>query len=196
MEIRLQRLLQGRTRQTIQDADLRQAAVLLPLFKRNGAYHVLFIERSRKVEHHKGEISFPGGICEELDGSFERTALRETHEEIGMHPEDVRVLGLLDDMRTQSTGYRVTPVVGVIPYPYPFALSAREVEQIITIPLAHLLDADNGGEESVMREGKSYRGHVYRYEGYVIWGATARILTEFIRLWNELSRTHRSQNYP
>lgn len=196
METELQRRLHGRTRHTIQDDNLRQAAVLLPLFTRNGAYHVLFIERSRNVEHHKGEISFPGGICEESDGSFERTALRETHEEIGMRPEDVRLLGLLDDMRTQSTGYRVTPVVGVIPYPYPFVLSAREVEQIITIPLAHLLDPGNGGEESVIREGKAYRGHVYRYEGHVIWGATARILAEFIGLWNELSRAHRSQSYP
>jgi 8-oxo-dGTP pyrophosphatase MutT (NUDIX family) len=196
METELQRRLHGRTRHTIQDSDLRQAAVLLPLFKRNGAYHVLFIERSRKVEHHKGEISFPGGLCEESDGGFEGTALRETHEEIGMRPEDVRVLGLLDDMRTQSTGYRVTPVVGIIPYPYPFVLSVREVEQIITIPLAHFLDPGNGGEESVIREGIAYRGHVYRHEGHVIWGATARILTEFIRLWNELTHAHRGQNYP
>ena len=99
MELRLQGLLQGRTRQTIQDADLRQAAVLLPLFTLHGAYHVLFIKRSRTVEHHKGEISFPGGICEASDSALEGTALRETHEEIGIRPEDVRVLGLLDDIR-------------------------------------------------------------------------------------------------
>jgi 8-oxo-dGTP pyrophosphatase MutT (NUDIX family) len=196
METQLKSRLGSRTRKSIQDNNLKQAAVLLPLFTMNGAYHVLFIKRSRKVEHHKGEISFPGGICEASDGAFERTALRETHEEIGIRPEDVRVLGLLDDMRTQSTQYRVTPVVGIIPYPYPFAPSAHEVEKIITIPLAHLLDAGNGGEKSVMREGKAYRGHVYHYGRYVIWGATARILKDFLKLWNELSRDRCNQSSP
>ncbi len=195
MEMLLHHRLRGRTRQTIQDADLRQAAVLLPLFTLQGAYHVLFIKRSRIVEHHKGEISFPGGICETSDRAFEGTALRETHEEIGIRPEDVRVLGLLDDMRTQSTRYRVTPVVGVIPYPYPFVLSRREVEKIITVPLAHLLEAGAGGEEEVIREGNVYRGHVYRYGSHVIWGATARILNDFLTLWNELRRDRGSQNY-
>jgi 8-oxo-dGTP pyrophosphatase MutT (NUDIX family) len=196
METRLKNRLRGRTRQAIQDTTLKQAAVLFPLFIMNGAYHVLFIKRSQKVEHHKGEISFPGGICEESDGAFERTALRETHEEIGIRPEDVRVLGLLDDIRTQSTRYRVTPVVGIIPYPYSFELSTHEVEKIITAPLAHLLDADNGGEESVIREGKAYRGHVYHYGGYVIWGATARILKNFFTLWNEVSRDRGSRSSP
>lgn len=196
MQIQLKSRLRGRTRQAIEDNNLKQAAVLLPLFRMNGAYHVLFIKRSRKVEHHKGEISFPGGICEESDGAFERTALRETHEEIGIRPEDVRVLGLLDDIRTQSTRYRVTPVVGIIPYPYPFILNSQEVEKIITIPLAHLLEAGNGGEEEVIREGKVYRGHVYHCGIYLIWGATARILNNFIQLWDELSRDRGSQSYP
>lgn len=196
METRLKSRLGGRTRKSILDNNLKPAAVLLPLFTVNGAYQVLFIKRSRKVEHHKGEVSFPGGICEASDGSFERTALRETHEEIGIRPEDVRVLGMLDDIRTQSTRYRVTPVVGVIPYPYPFALNAREVEKIITIPLAHLLDAGNGVEEEVLREGKAYRGYVYHFGSQVIWGATARILNNFIQLWDELSRDRDSQSYP
>lgn len=196
METPLKSRLQERIRQAIQDSHLKQAAVLLPLFTMDGAYHVLFIMRSRKVEHHKGEISFPGGICEEFDGGFEKTALRETHEEIGIRPEDVRVLGLLDDIKTQSTRYRVTPVVGVIPYPYSFVLSRREVEKIITIPLAYLLDAGNGREEDVIREGIAYRGHVYHYGSHVIWGATARILQGFLKLWNELSRDRGSQNHP
>ncbi len=169
---------------------------MLPLFTLQGAYHVLFIKRSQKVEHHKGEISFPGGICEASDGTFEKTALRETHEEIGIRPEDVRVIGLLDDMRTQSTRYRVTPVVGIIPYPYSFVLNRQEVGKIITTPLAHLLEAGNGGEEEVIREGNTYRGHVYRYGSHVIWGATARILKDFLTIWNELRRDHGSQSYP
>jgi 8-oxo-dGTP pyrophosphatase MutT (NUDIX family) len=196
METALKSRLCGRIRQAIQDANLKPAAVLLPLCTLQGAYHVLFIKRSQKVEHHKGEISFPGGICEESDGTFEKTALRETHEEIGIRPEDVRVLGLLDDMRTQSTRYRVTPVVGIIPYPYPFVLNRREVGKIIITPLAHLLEAGNRGEEEVIREGKVYRGHVYRYGSHVIWGATARILKDFLTLWNELSRDRGSQSYP
>lgn len=186
MEFLLKSRLQERRRRIIEDAHLTTAAVLLPLFNQDNACHLLFIQRSKEVAHHKGEISFPGGVCEEGDGSLVRTALREAHEEIGLIPEDVRVIGLLDDMQTLSTRYRVTPVVGIIPYPYPFAPNAREVEHIITAPIAHFLDAGNGGEESVTRDGKIYRGHVYRYKSHLIWGATARILKDFLKLWNDL----------
>src|SRR4030042_702859 len=122
MEAQLKSRLEERERRTIQDGNLKQAAVLLPLLKKDGAYHILFLKRSQMVENHKGEISFPGGICEQDDGAFERTALREAFEEIGIRPQDVRGLGMLDDIRTQSTKYRVTPVLGAIPYPYPFEL--------------------------------------------------------------------------
>lgn len=187
MEAQLKSRLKERARSVIQDGNLKHAAVLLPLLNRDGEYHILFIKRSQRVEDHKGEISFPGGICEKDDGSLERTALREAFEEIGIRPDDVSVLGMLDDIRTLSTRYRVTPVVGAIPYPYLFAVCANEVEEIITIPFTHLLNPSSGREKSVIRDGQTYPGYVYHYKNHMIWGATARILKNFFRLWNDLS---------
>ncbi len=179
----LRELLSKRERLVLNGEQLKHSAVLVPLLIINGTYHILFIRRSQQVEHHKGEISFPGGVCEKGDNSFESTALRETFEEIGIQPRDVVILGMVDDMETVSTRYRVTPVVGVIPYPYSFSLSAREVDAILTVPVSQLLDEDNGKEESIIREGKRYTSYVYHYRDYLIWGATARILKNFLALW-------------
>jgi 8-oxo-dGTP pyrophosphatase MutT (NUDIX family) len=183
MEEELRELLSKRKRLVLNGEQLKYSAVLVPLLTINETYHILFIKRSQQVEHHKGEISFPGGICEKGDNSFESTALRETFEEIGIQPRDVVILGMVDDMETVSTRYRVTPVVGVIPYPYSFTLSAKEVDEILTIPVSHLLNEDNGREESIVRQGKRYTSYVYHYKYYVIWGATARILKNFLALW-------------
>ena len=179
----MRELLSKRERLVLNGEQLRHSAVLVPLFTINGTYHILFIRRSQQVEHHKGEISFPGGVCEKGDNSFESTALRETFEEIGIQPKDVVILGMVDDMETVSTRYRVTPVIGVIPYPYSFTLSAKEVDEIITVPVSQLLDGNNGKEESILREGMRYTSSVYRYRDYLIWGATARILKNFLALW-------------
>ena len=188
MEEQLRELLSSRKRLLINGEQLRHSAVLVPLLTIHGAYHILLIRRSQQVEHHKGEISFPGGVCEKDDGSFEKTALRETLEEVGVQPDDVVILGILDDMETVSTRYRVTPVVGVIPHPYTFTLCANEVDEIITVPVSHLLNETNGREEPVLRQGKTYTGYVYHYKDYVIWGATARILKNFLTLWQEIRR--------
>jgi len=184
MEEQLRDLLLKRNRSVIHGNKLRHAAVLVPLFTIHRSHHILFIRRSQKVEHHKGEISFPGGICEKDDGGLEATALREAFEEIGLAPHHVNVLGKVDDMATVSTRHRVTPVVAVIPYPYSFRMGGDEVDEIITIPLLQLLAEGNGGEESIIRGGKAYTGCVYRYRDYVIWGATARIVKNVLTLWN------------
>ena len=186
MEEQLRDLLSKRKRLVLNGEQLRHSAVLVPLLTINGTYHILFIRRSQLVEHHKGEISFPGGVCEKGDNSFENTALRETCEEIGLKPQDVVVLGVVDDMETVSTRYRVTPVVGVIPYPYSFTLSDKEVDEILTVPVSQLLDGNNGKEESILREGKRYTSYVYRYKDHLIWGATARILKNFLALWKSV----------
>lgn len=183
MEEVLKELLSRRERSLINDTKLRQSAVLVPLFTKDGTHHILFIRRSQKVEHHKGEISFPGGLCEKDDGGLGATALREAFEEIGLAPHHVNVLGMVDDMATVSTRYRVTPVVGVIPYPYAFRISADEVDEIITVPLLHLLAEGNGRETSITRGGKRYTGCVYHYRDSVIWGATARIVKNVLTLW-------------
>ena len=184
MEEQLRELLSKRNRSVINGKQLRHSAVLVPLLTIHEAYHILFIRRSQKVEHHKGEISFPGGVCEKDDESFEKTALRESLEEVGIQPQDVVVLGMVDDRATVSTRYRVTPVVGVIPYPYAFRIGADEVDEIITIPLLSLLAEENGRQESIARGGKTYTGCVYHYGDYVIWGATARIVKNVLTLWS------------
>lgn len=183
----LQKFLSQRKRDIITDANLTHSAVLIPLFIKDGEYHIVFIRRSRQVEDHKGEISFPGGLCEKCDDGHEKTALREAFEEIGIHSHDVEVLGILDDIRTVSTRYRVTPVAGIIPYPYSFIINTREVDEIMEIPLSQLLCKGNGNEESITRDGVTYTGSVYRYKQYVIWGATARILKNFFAIWVDSS---------
>ena len=191
MEERLRELLSKRARSVISGTGLRCAAVLVPLLTIEGVCHILFIRRSRQVANHKGEISFPGGLCEKEDGGPEATALRETDEEIGIAPRQVTVLGMADDCETVSTRYLVSPVVGVISGPYVFTPCEREVAEVITIPVNHLLAGENGRTETVLRQGKRYTGCVYHYGDCIIWGATARIVENFLGLWRAAEITAR-----
>jgi 8-oxo-dGTP pyrophosphatase MutT (NUDIX family) len=162
---------------------LRRAAVLIPLFKAEAEYHVLFTKRTDHVEAHKGQISFPGGRIEEEDGSPLETALREADEEIGLSRKDVTVLGQMDDARTVSSNYLVHPFVGLIPYPYDFKTSAQEVKELLEVPFQVFLSGDSAGENTpVVYEGATYQILAYRYRGEVIWGATARIMQDLVDL--------------
>jgi 8-oxo-dGTP pyrophosphatase MutT (NUDIX family) len=197
MQDKLRELLLQRNRRVVKDETLKPSAVLLPLFIKNGEYHLIFIKRGQGVEDHKGEISFPGGLYEKGDEGLEKTALREAFEEIRIHPQDVKILGMLDDTKTISTHYRVTPIVGIIPHPYSFTINTVEVDEIIDISINHLLDEGNSGEESITRGGITYTGDVYHYKHYLIWGATARILKNLLNLWTNLKDppcTHSSQS--
>ena len=184
MKERIRRILSQREKQNIiaTDAPLAPAAVILPLYQKEGEYYILFTKRTEKVEHHKGQISFPGGARHEEDRSLEDTALRETFEEIGVHPEDVEILGELDSMRTVSSSFHITPLVAVIPYPYEFTVNTDEIEELVEVPLSALLDEKNYREEFQIYQGITYWGSVYEYRGKVIWGATARILKQFLDL--------------
>jgi len=162
---------------------LRRAAVLIPLFKAGSEYRVLFTKRTNSVEAHRGQISFPGGRIEEEDGSPLETALREADEEIGLSRKDVTVLGQMDDARTVSSNYLVHPFVGLIPYPYEFKTSVREVKELIEVPFQVFLSGDSGGESyPVVYEGATYQSLAYPYRGEVIWGATARIMQNLVNL--------------
>jgi 8-oxo-dGTP pyrophosphatase MutT (NUDIX family) len=125
----IQAALANRVRRTVNDPSLICAAVLIPLLYRDGEWWVLVTQRTRHVEHHKGQISFPGGACDPEDAGLEATALREAHEEIGIPPEAVEILGVLDDLPT-ITDFAVTPVVGVIPHPFPYLLNECEVAAV------------------------------------------------------------------
>ena len=176
--------LNSREVKTIDNPDSRyvHSSVLIPLFSKDGQYMVLFTKRTNRVEHHKGQISFPGGAVDKDDGSLEETALREAYEEIGLLKSDVELLGRIDDMITMVSDFIVHPFVGRIPYPYPFKINPHEVDSIVVIPLYVFMDKISGHiKDSVNVDGFIYHGTSYEYQGHVIWGATARIMENFIR---------------
>ena len=162
--------------------DYTQASVLLPLFVRGDQYWVLFTKRTNTVEYHKGEVSFPGGVVDKDDQSLERTAKRETFEEIGVREEDIEIVGQLDDMTTMMSRFIVHPFVGVVPFPYPFKINKREVEHLIEVPLRFFLDPSQPRPYCIDYEGTSFETPAFVYEDAVIWGATERILEGFINL--------------
>ncbi|HEX9117671.1 MAG TPA: CoA pyrophosphatase [Anaerolineae bacterium] len=159
---------------------LKCAAVLVPLIWADNQWNLLFTRRTEHVESHKGQVSFPGGGCDEGEVTPEQTALREAQEEIGVDPERVRVLGHLANMIT-ITSFRVTPVVGVIEWPTVFVVGQHEVERIFTIPLYWLADTRNRWEFSM--PGR-LRGLIafHPYDGELLWGATARMTVDFLRV--------------
>jgi len=176
----IRRTLATRERLTIDRPDLRQAAVLLPIFEHEGALHLLFTLRTDTVRHHKGQVSFPGGGRHEEDADLLGTALRESDEEIGLKSAEVDVLGALDDMIT-ITRYVITPYVGRIPWPYPFVPSPIEIADIFSVPLDTLRDP-----ALVHIEEREFDGHVfypiYYFRGgtHLIWGVTGHLLSHFL----------------
>lgn len=177
---RVQQVLSERKRKAIKTDRWTRAAVLVPLFKKGGRPHVLFTKRTERVKHHKGQISFPGGVVDEGDENMEATALRETLEEIGLPRENARILGKLDDAFTVTSGYLITPIVAEIPYPYPFSINEEEIAELIEIPLEAFLDEDRWTEEMYSNGSKNVLNYSFEYEGRIIWGATARIMRQFL----------------
>jgi 8-oxo-dGTP pyrophosphatase MutT (NUDIX family) len=180
---RLKQALTQRQKHHIVDTSRISSAVLVPIFEKYGEWHILFTKRTERLRDHKGQISFPGGAYEKQDGGFINTALRECAEEIGLSAEAVEVLGELDDMYTLGTYYVISPFVAVIPWPYPFRLDPIEVERIIEAPLSALLNKDCLSEETDTLNGEPITTYFYRYRGDIIWGATARILNQFLDIW-------------
>jgi len=158
---------------------LRPAAILIPLYVREKALWTLFTKRTDMVEHHKGQISFPGGGRSDRDANLWETAIRETEEEIGVPRQSVRILGALPKLET-VTDFEISPFVGAIPYPVSFVPHAGEVESIIEVPMAYLLDPMVVEERAVKWKGRDVMTLVYHYRGHAIWGATARILTDLL----------------
>jgi 8-oxo-dGTP pyrophosphatase MutT (NUDIX family) len=162
------------------DVHLKCAAVLVPLVFFQNEWHVLYTRRTDRVESHKGQVSFPGGACDEGETTPEETALREADEEIGIRPQDVNVIGKLSRMVTISK-FRVTPVVGVIPFPYAFKTSGAEVARVFTMPLMWLANRNNYWEFSMPGSDRSVIVY-HPYDGELLWGATARMTVNFLKL--------------
>ena len=180
----LKALLSQREPKRIEDKvdTYTQASVLLPLFIKDGHYWLLLMRRANTVEYHKGEVSFPGGVVDERDCNLESTAKRETFEEISVREEDIEILGQLDDMTTITSRFIVHPFVGTVPFPYEFNINRREVEHLIEVPLQFFLDPSQPRAFSIDYKGDTFETPAFIYEGIVIWGATERILENFIRL--------------
>lgn len=161
----------------------RDAAVLLLLHAIDGVEHVLLQVRTSTVQHHRGEISFPGGRRDRVDATLLDTALRETHEEIGVPPEMVEVFGALDDTETRASNYRVRPYVGAVTPGFDAFLHAeREVSALLRVPLPHLLDPASHVWKAVDEGGVTVASAAYQFGEHVIWGATARVLSQFLGL--------------
>lgn len=178
---RLERALAARSFKTTDGGSLTPASVLVPLFLKHGAVHVLYGVRTQDVERHKGEVSFPGGLRDGSDYDLRATALREAWEEVGIREDDVRVLGRLDDIWLH-TGFVVSSFVGVVPYPYQFTPNPREVAEVLEVPLAHLLSPANQRQEVVRVDGRPVKMYSYAYGRYLIYGATAWITGQLLEL--------------
>jgi len=160
----------------------RRAAVLVPLLLREGEWNLLYIRRTQTVETHRGQVAFPGGAMDETDATLEDTALRETYEEIGLPADSIKVLGRLPDFYTISD-FLVTPVVGVIPWPFAMRLSVAEVDRAFTIPLQWMANRDHFEERPIVRFSGVMDKVVYyqEYDGEVVWGATGMMTRNFLQ---------------
>lgn len=161
----------------------RPAAVLVPLVHEGDRWSLLFTRRAETLNNHKGQVSFPGGAVDSEDSSPEQTALREAHEEIGLLPGDVYLLGRLGYLQTVSN-YLITPVVGQIRWPYHFRVSAREVSRVFTVPLDWLADSTNREERPwIFPDGHTENIIYFKpYDGEILWGASARITVELLKV--------------
>ena len=180
---KLKEILSSRQKMSFEDKELIKAAVLVPIFSKGGEYHLLFTKRSDRVPSHKGQVSFPGGAHSEADSSLLETALRESWEEVGLKAEDAEILGELDDISTTTSRFNISPFVAFIPYPYEFTLSHDEIDEIFDVPVSALSRRDDWKLETYVFDNQAFINYAYEYNGRVIWGATARIVQQFLEIW-------------
>ena len=156
----------------------REAAVLMPIFEKEGEPHFLLTRRTHEVQTHKGQISFPGGM-REGDEDFEKTALRETFEEVGIDAGQIDILGRFHEFLS-STEYRVVPFAGFLDGPFTTIPQTREVAEILTVPFRIFLDPSRLRTEQMSWLGITRDVYFYTYGVHEIWGLTARIIKEFL----------------
>ncbi len=154
-----------------------EAAVLIPITGWPGDPQLIFTERRADLRKHAGEISFPGGTTEPEDRDLEETALRDSHEEIDLHPDLVEVVGAVPPVGTFATSFRIQPIVGLVSDQAQVVANPDEVAAILTFGIDDLLDAY--AMRRLVRRGVPIRTPTFEMDRHLIWGATARILTDF-----------------
>jgi 8-oxo-dGTP pyrophosphatase MutT (NUDIX family) len=173
--------LPGRVRRVVPPGPLVRAAVLVPIVDHGEAF-LVFAQRTDRVGHHAGQISFPGGRVDAGDADDLQAALREAQEEVGLAPAAVEPLGMLDDTETVATQFVITPWVGVVRGPVVWKPDGEEIEKVIEVPVAALLARGCFRVESWERDGVARDVYFYDYQDTTIWGATARILKQYLDL--------------
>lgn len=155
----------------------QEAAVLMPIFVRNGEPHFLLTLRTEEVSTHKGQISFPGGMRQDRE-SLQETALRETREEVGIEPSRIEILGRFYDYAS-ITGYRVVPFAGYIEGAFITVPQKSEVAEVLQVPFSIFTDSSRLRTVQMLRSGKMRDVYFYRYDPHEIWGLTAHIIKDF-----------------
>ena len=183
---RLTQVLKTRPKKQLNDLTLpfapQPSAVLVPLASDGDDFSILLTKRTEQVATHKGQICFPGGVCDKNDDSLWLTAVRETGEEIGVEPERITKVGELGTVVT-PTGFVIHPFVATITRPEVFRPNPEEIEEIFFVPLSHLTDPKNLSFATRTWFGRDYQDPVFTFKGREIWGATGRILVDFLEVW-------------
>ena len=180
----LKRALAKRVVERANGTGLMPSAVMVLLYPKGGEYCILLNKRSEQVEHHKGEISFPGGARDPEDRDPLETALRETEEEMGINRDAITVIGEMDEVVTRSN-FLINVFTGTIKYPYPFKPSAIEIAEVLEFPVSALIDPANRRTETRWDDGHPATSYSYVHQEHVVFGATARILQSCIDILDD-----------
>ena len=172
--VELSTILSSSDPEILSDDTLWNSAVCLLLYPKDGDYCILFNKRTELVEFNKGDICFPGGAQDPEDSHLTDITKREVFEEMGIKVEDITLIGDLSETRTRA-GFRIHPFVGTIPYPYEFNPSTDEVAEVLEVPIKLLLNPENYEDKE-----EEFQSRVYFFNNHIIWGATARMLKQFL----------------
>ena len=161
--------------------NMKQAAVLICLFKKNGDYHLPLIRRPMHEKNHPGQIALPGGAREENE-ALENTALREAFEEVGIIPDSVDIIGKMTPLPVPISKYLITPFIGITENEPKWNINEKEVDELIILKFKDLIDSDDGYYEDWNLNSHMLRVPIFKVMNKDIWGATAAVLSELVDL--------------
>ena len=186
LEELIKKTLSRRVKKRIMDEGYRKAAILFILYNRGNGYFTLLTRRSSNLPYHPAQISFPGGAYDPGDNSLIETAIREVYEEIGLRIAPSQILGELDDIKTLTSRFIISPFLAFINYPFVLDINKNEIEEIIELPLSFIMNRNNLKRGKWMINDKEEESIYYVYADHLIWGATARILKNFVDMLEEI----------